>query len=856
MATVYLADDLRHEREVALKVLKPELAALVGAQRFLAEIKTTANLQHPHILPLFDSGEADGFLFYVMPHVAGESLRDRLDRERQLPLDDAVRIASDVAEALDYAHRHGVIHRDVKPANVLLHDGQPLISDFGIALAMRTLGGSRLTETGLSLGTPRYMSPEQATGDQRVGPSTDTYSLGCVLYEMLVGEPPFTGSTPQAILGKIIMDEPGSVTAQRRSVPDNVAGAISKALEKVPADRFASPGEFRKALADEGFAHPRGKASPAVAEGDAALRLARRNPLILPLVGWATLATVAAAWFWLSPAEPALVHPSTQALVDLGDIRLHYVDEVVVSPDGSRFAVTGWLDNERGLFVRGAADEHFRQLVGAVNPSYPDFSPDGDWIAYQENSDNSLLSIPLHGGAPRVIVPASANLDPHTPHWGEDHTIVFGARGEGVYRVPATGGEATLIAKGGYWHPHLLPGGRGVLLTDPQSSSTHFVDLTTDSARELIRGGIDARYVNTGHILYADRSGVLWAVPFDVDQGVTTGNAVPVVDGISVSGSYARYAVSQNGTLIYGHGSSRRETLVVSVDGGETVLSAGSLGDPRWAPDGESIAYTQGTDGPVRNVYIFDNEVGPMPRQLTFGEADFSPVWSPDGDRIVFGRSRAGGVGNDLFVKAVHDDTPPQMLLSRSTQVVPSQWTDGGELLFWSGQGTTELWTMQVSDPTSASHFLGPEDGAQDIFLSPQGGFVVYTSEESGMREVYVRSYPVARQPVIVSQGEYPRWSPSGDTVYYWRGSTPGVQDSLFAASVQHDPSFVVLSTSLVLSGEYILSSGWDLHPDGDRLVVSRDAGVMGDGDGNRTEERHFVVTNWFEELRQRTEGN
>src|SRR5688500_8085156 len=210
MATVYLAYDLRHDRKVAIKVLRPELAAVVGAERFLAEIKTTANLQHPHILPLFDSGQADGMLFYVMPYVDGESLRERLDRERQLPLEEAVRIATNVAEALDYAHSRGVIHRDIKPANILLQAGKPVVSDFGIALAVSVGGGGRLTETGLSLGTPHYMSPEQATGEMRVGAATDIYALGCVLYEMLVGEPPYTGSTPQAILGKIIAGDGAS----------------------------------------------------------------------------------------------------------------------------------------------------------------------------------------------------------------------------------------------------------------------------------------------------------------------------------------------------------------------------------------------------------------------------------------------------------------------------------------------------------------------------------------------------------------------------------------------------------------------------------------------------------------------
>ena len=205
MATVYLADDLKHERKVALKVLKPELAALVGAERFLAEIKTTANLQHPHILPLHDSGDADGFLFYVMPYVEGESLREKLDREHQLPVDEAVRIATDVAEALQSAHERGVIHRDVKPANILLSKGRPLVADFGIALAVSAAGGGRLTETGLSLGTPYYMSPEQASADRELTAASDVYSLGCVLYEMLVGEPPYTGANAQVVLAKILM---------------------------------------------------------------------------------------------------------------------------------------------------------------------------------------------------------------------------------------------------------------------------------------------------------------------------------------------------------------------------------------------------------------------------------------------------------------------------------------------------------------------------------------------------------------------------------------------------------------------------------------------------------------------------
>ena len=256
MATVYLAEDLKHSRRVALKVLKPELAAIVGAERFLTEIKTTANLQHPHILPLHDSGDADGFLYYVMPFVEGESLRERIDREKQLAVEESLEITQKVANALDYAYGHGVVHRDIKPGNILVSEqGEPLVADFGIALAVAHAGAGRITETGLSLGTPHYMSPEQATGDRDVDPRSDVYALGCVLYEMLAGQPPFAAPTAQAVLVQILTSDAPSITMMRRTVPPNVGNALAKSLEKLPADRFASTAEFAAALADPSFAY-------------------------------------------------------------------------------------------------------------------------------------------------------------------------------------------------------------------------------------------------------------------------------------------------------------------------------------------------------------------------------------------------------------------------------------------------------------------------------------------------------------------------------------------------------------------------------------------------------------------------
>ncbi|WP_411279245.1 serine/threonine-protein kinase, partial [Gemmatimonas sp.] len=248
MATVYLAHDVKHERDVAIKVLHPDLGAALGGERFLSEIRTTARLQHPHILPLLDSGVADGLLYYVMPLVTGETLRAKLERERQLSVDDAVRIAREVASALEHAHKQGVIHRDIKPENILLQDASALVADFGIALAVQQAGGQRLTQTGLSLGTPQYMCPEQATGERVIDARSGVYALAAVTYELLAGQPPFTGPSVQAIVARLMTEEPRSLSVQRKAVPPSVDAAVLKGLEKLPADRYATAGEFAAAL--------------------------------------------------------------------------------------------------------------------------------------------------------------------------------------------------------------------------------------------------------------------------------------------------------------------------------------------------------------------------------------------------------------------------------------------------------------------------------------------------------------------------------------------------------------------------------------------------------------------------------
>jgi serine/threonine-protein kinase len=365
MATVYLAQDLKHDRPIGLKVLRPELAAVLGAERFLREIRITANLNHPHILPLLDSGEAAGFLYYVMPYVEGESLRDRLDREKQLPLDDALQITREVSDALSYAHSHDVVHRDIKPENILLESGHAVVADFGIARAITAAGGTQLTHTGIAVGTPAYMSPEQASGERDLDARSDIYALGCVLYEMLAGEPPFTGPTPQAIVARALTESPRPLQVVRETVPATIAACIRKAMARTPADRFATAAQFADALA--------ASSSGASGRGQGRLRLTM-TPIRLAvgallLVGavWAIVTSLPRQRGPISPTRIAVLPFSIrgsgrfaylgEGLVDLlsrnmdGAEDLRSVDPGTVLTAVVRSGGTGLLDTARGRAV-------------------------------------------------------------------------------------------------------------------------------------------------------------------------------------------------------------------------------------------------------------------------------------------------------------------------------------------------------------------------------------------------------------------------------------------------------------------------------------------------------------------------
>ncbi|HKR57205.1 MAG TPA: protein kinase, partial [Gemmatimonadales bacterium] len=436
MAAVYLAEDLKHHRRVAVKVLHPDLSAILGPDRFHKEIELTAALQHPHILPLFDSGAADGLLYYVMPYVEGETLRTRLTRDVQLSVPEAVRIASEVADALDYAHRHSVVHRDIKPENILLRDNHALVMDFGIALAVAQ-AGDRLTQTGTSLGTPQYMAPEQASGDRHIDGRADVYALGVVTYEMLVGEPPFTGPTAQAIMAKVMTEEPRLITVTRRSVPEHIESAVLTALQKVPADRFATPADFQRALGggDPSVTLPatRARTAPPASQ--------RRGVLwVAGLVALAILAYLAGLRGTGGRSPVAGFGMASKVTWERG-----LEIEPALSPDGKSVAYAAGTSQRMQIYVRQVAGGRPIQLTGdaTISQTNPQWSGDGTRIYFV--TDSGLSSAPAAGGAarPEMRTPggavATAAMSP------DGSMIVFGV-GDSLYLHQQNGENRMLAA--------------------------------------------------------------------------------------------------------------------------------------------------------------------------------------------------------------------------------------------------------------------------------------------------------------------------------------------------------------------------------------------------------------------------
>ena len=843
MATVYLADDVRHQRKVAIKVLKPELAAVIGADRFLAEIRTTANLQHPHILPLFDSGEADGFLYFVMPYVEGESLRDRIDREKQLPLDDAVRLAKEVADALAYAHGRGVVHRDVKPANILLHDGRALVADFGIALAVSAAGGARLTETGLSLGTPYYMSPEQATADRELDGRSDVYSLGCITYEMVAGEPPHTGSTAQAVITKILTDEPRPLHELRSSVADNVAAAVSQSLRKVPADRFAGANAFADALSDPDFRVLSGPASRAGTAADGG----RWKGLAVTATTVAVVAGAAAVFGWLRPtAAPEAVREWSVALPELSRI-----SSVVLSPVGERIVFVG--DGE--LWVRSLRDRTARPLPGTEGAVSPFWSPDAEWIGFMVG--RRVLKVTYDGGAPVPVTSldlACVDSFACSGSWTTDGRIFLSTGYSGVYQVSEDGGDVSvLIESTETEHFHrvvALPDGEGALLDVDPADGEASIAVWDGVRTSLFADGTDGwfttpAYDPAGFVLF-NRAG-LWAVPFSAETVESTGEPFIVRSDATFP------SVSNDGMLLF-RARTPRISRAVWVDRTGTVRDTvgsvqGRASFPAVAPDGRRVAFQAGEE-----VWIVDPTRGQRV-PLATGDIESAPVWSDDGVGLYVGTVPRHVDDAQALIRY----SRPGGVLARdiaSSASLPSVSRDGRYMAFQLGDvGEVDIHFVDLGDPAGAPRpFAATADHEANPQLSPDGRHIayVYGGYDDGRFEIFLSAFPGGGERHQVSAGGISyaaqiRWSPDGDRLYYERSADGALME------VDVDLATDVTLSSpreLFREADIALTDGFDVTADGSRFVViQRQVPYGGDPGGI------VVMENWRAAFGEATEG-
>ena len=831
MATVYLAEDLKHGRRVAIKVLHPELSAVIGGERFLAEIRVTANLQHPHILGLIDSGEADGLLYYVMPYVSGESLRNRLTREKQLPIDDALRLSREVASALDYAHRQGVVHRDIKPENILLQEGSALVADFGIALAVQQAGGSRMTQTGMSLGTPAYMSPEQAMGERDIGARSDVYALGAMTFEMLTGEPPFTGPNSQAIVAKVLTETPPLLRPKRPTVSPAVEHAVLTALQKLPADRFSTAKDFADALDGKRGTY----AATVVTAATLPARLTRPARLRL-IVVTALISIVAgtAGWFLRgSPRAPSLP-PSRLAILapGVGGSGAPSLNrQVALTPDGSTvlFVAVG-ADGLNRLMSQPLYAGEATPIPGFVGGYNPAVSPDGRWIIATVQG-KGIQRFSISGGTGQQLpefLPAAFAA------WDNDGTLWFsGANGRSLARldgrdsvVPAFVEQTARLQLA-----QILPDGHTALMQrrpgGASSSPVLLFDLKSGKETPLIDAPVvEVRYTS-GYLLYTQADGTMHAVSFNPKRLRITGGSLPIATGVSVTGTgIAQMAVAPNGTIAYIPEEPR--TLVFADRNGNARLATPERHNfhaPNFSPDGRRIS-TDFNSADGRDVWILTLDQGTLTR-ATFDRDGHDATWAPDGRFITYTSTKSGAFG--IYRTRPGNAEPAESLFASPSLSYTGLWLPDASGMVTTADNLrpssrTDIGLVQNGGrgpvvPLVASPFVESYPA-----ISPDGRWLAFVSDQSGQQQVYLRPIDGQGDQVQVSQtgGSEPVWGRDGREIFF-RGLVDG-QAELMSAAVRTSPQLEINGRRSLFPVPDMVStnphSNYGISPDGKTFVM------------------------------------
>jgi serine/threonine-protein kinase len=784
-------------------------------------------------------------------------------------VDEAVKIAREVADALDYAHRNDVLHRDIKPGNILLHDGRPVVADFGIAVAISAAGGGRMTETGLSLGTPHYMSPEQASADRDLNARSDVYSLGCVLYEMIAGQPPHTGPSAQSILVRILTESPRPLTEMRHTVPPHVAAVVAKSIEKLPADRFDTARDFMDALEDVGFTYTpavREKTTAAAAVSAASAGASPTGRMRL-FAGAIVLLAGLAAWGWLRPTPRA---PVQRFPLRVGDFVNPGGTPFALSPDGATLAFT---PEDGKIYWRALSALDAQAAPESDRSRSPFFSPDGRTIGYTTGpvNDDRIRTLSLDGAPPRTLA------GDHFPGaaWGDDGFVYYVDNPGAVYRVSDQGGDPEQLMPGDSSFrlrlPQPLPGGRAVLLhtwdEDPQRVVA--LDLETRELQE-IEEGTHARFA--GGYLFWIREGTLFAAPFDPRILELTGQGMEVVDGVrpTLQGSF-EYAISETGTLVYQTGGAGAEWASTRVgwlddDGGVSLVDAiegstfADVDRISLSPDERYVAMEIGgeiqrnTAEQLLQIWILDLDQESATRLTFQGERNAVPRWMADGRTLAYVSSQGEGP-DGIWMQPFDRSGSDQLLFQAREPITDFDVPPTADLPLvvqtFGGRGVgTDLW-LAIPGSGELQPFLNTEFFEHGPRISPDGRWVAYVSNESGQWEVYLRSYPDVGRPWLISRngGSNPLWSPSGDALYF---ETPEPNNRLMRARLALGDEVRLLEVEELFSTTGIETNpggrpgaSYDVSGEDGRILATLAPAMAASGVGGEA----FVVLNLFEEL-------
>ncbi len=886
MGEVYEATDTNLKRAVAIKVL-PESLALDGERlaRFQREAEVLASLNHPNIAQIHGLEKSAGTIALVTELVEGPTLADRI-AQGAIPIDEALPIAKQIAEALEAAHEQGIIHRDLKPANIKVRpDGTVKVLDFGLAKALEPASALRasaeqalsqaptittpaMTMAGMILGTAAYMSPEQARG-KTVDKRADIWAFGCVLYEMLAGKRAFVGEDVTDTIVSVVSKEPD--WAALPSIASAVSFVLRRCLEKDSKRRLRDVGEARLALEGAFETGVTQTAEAAVVIQSVAWRRAlpwvAGAALLGGLVIGLTLSDVVRPAQLPAPVERFVVTTPTAAPFSPVSPR----GSITISPDGTRIVYQAIVGGTNHLYVRPVDQLEGYSLYGAVGQiDTPTVSPDGASVVFANQGPvRTWRRVSILGGPPQTLFPSPSRTAPRGASWGPDDTIIFAEDSAGLFGGPAGGGESAVLttpdaARGEIGHawPEVLPGGEAVLFTvvhgpGAENMEVAVLDLTTMEQKILLAGGSQARYVATGHLVYG-ADGTLWAVPFDLARLEVTGDPVPLLEGVMTDPLGAvQFSLSASGSLLYAVGDAQgflSRTLVwVDRQGREEPLAAPprAYTYPRLSPDGTRVALD--VRDQEQDIWVWDLARETLTRLTVDPGEDRYPVWTPDSTRVVFG-STADGQPNLYWQAADGTGTVERLTESANIQWGYSFSPDGESLVFRESRPDTrvDLRVLSLTGDRGTETLVATEFQELNAELSPDGRWMAYQSDQSGRGEVYVRPFPNVDDGqwlISTGGGTNPLWAPDGRELFYLGGA------ALMTVPVQTESSFAFATPEVLFETDDLVTSGigrpYDVSPDGQRFLMIKEGGGEGGAEDASAPPQMILVQNWHEELRR-----